>query len=205
MPRCAPAPPICPIAAGAASFASPFDYPANSRIIVVTDVARDDMASSPPPIASCSSPPAAAASACSPRSARLRAVHRRIAAPLARAGLPLYAQHVDPIDTGTLVDMFRAERDACLLGTDAVRDGVDVPGHSLRLVVLERVPWPRPTILHAPGASSFGGRPTTTSGVRLQAAPGLRPADPARRRPRRASSCSIRASRRASARPFRRA
>jgi nitrous oxide reductase len=33
---------------------------------------------------------------------------------LAEAGLPLYAQHVDPMDTGTLVDMFRAERDACL-------------------------------------------------------------------------------------------
>ena len=32
--------------------------------------------------------------------------------PLAQNGLPLYAQHVDPIDTGTLVDMFRAERDA---------------------------------------------------------------------------------------------
>ena len=36
-----------------------------------------------------------------------------------------------------------------LLGTDALRDGVDVPGESLRLVVMERVPWPRPTVLHA--------------------------------------------------------
>jgi ATP-dependent DNA helicase DinG len=26
---------------------------------------------------------------------------------------------------------------------------VDVPGESLRLVVMERVPWPRPTVLHA--------------------------------------------------------
>ena len=33
--------------------------------------------------------------------------------------------------------------------TDALRDGVDVPGESLRLVVMERVPWPRPTVLHA--------------------------------------------------------
>ena len=48
----------------------------------------------------------------------------------------------------TLVDIFRAEEDSCLLGTDAVRDGVDVPGRSLRLIVFDRVPWPRPDILH---------------------------------------------------------
>jgi ATP-dependent DNA helicase DinG len=52
------------------------------------------------------------------------------------------------MDTATLVDIFRAEEDACLLGTDAVRDGVDVPGRSLRLIVFDRVPWPRPDILH---------------------------------------------------------
>jgi ATP-dependent DNA helicase DinG len=88
---------------------------------------------------------------------RLRAVHARIADHLARAGLPLYAQHVDPIDTGTLVDIFRDEPRASLLGTDALRDGVDVPGHSLRLVVMEGVPWPRPTVLHAARRAAGGG------------------------------------------------
>jgi len=29
-----------------------------------------------------------------------------------------------------------------------MRDGVDVPGRALRLVVFERVPWPRPDVLH---------------------------------------------------------
>ena len=79
---------------------------------------------------------------------RMRAVYGRIADRLARAGLPLYAQHVDPIDTGTLTDIFRDDPRASLLGTDALRDGVDVPGRSLRCVVMESVPWPRPTILH---------------------------------------------------------
>jgi ATP-dependent DNA helicase DinG len=78
----------------------------------------------------------------------LKAVHARIAGPLDQAGLKLYAQHVDPYDMGLLVDMFRAEEDSCLLGTDAARDGVDVPGRSLRLIVFDRVPWPRPDILH---------------------------------------------------------
>ena len=62
------------------------------------------------------------------------------------------------MDTGTLIDIFRAEEDTCLLGTDAVRDGVDVPGRSLRLIAFDRVPWPRPTILHRARKAVFGGR-----------------------------------------------
>ncbi|HEY6869977.1 MAG TPA: helicase C-terminal domain-containing protein, partial [Novosphingobium sp.] len=88
---------------------------------------------------------------------RLRAVYSRIADRLARGGLPLYAQHVDPIDTGTLVDIFRDDPRASLLGTDALRDGVDVPGHSLRLVVMEQVPWPKPSILHRARRAAGGG------------------------------------------------
>ena len=39
-----------------------------------------------------------------------------------------------------------------------MRDGVDVPGESLRLLVYDRVPWPRPTILHKARRDAFGGR-----------------------------------------------
>src|SRR5690606_5898242 len=67
------------------------------------------------------------------------------------------AQHVDPMDTGTLVDIFRDDPRASLLGTDALRDGVDVPGHSLRLVVMEGVPWSKPTVLHAARKLAEGG------------------------------------------------
>jgi ATP-dependent DNA helicase DinG len=88
---------------------------------------------------------------------RLRAVHARIADRLARDGLPLYAQHVDPIDTGTLVDIFRDDPHASLLGTDALRDGVDVPGDSLRQVIMEGVPWPKPSVLHAARKAAGGG------------------------------------------------
>ena len=83
-------------------------------------------------------------------------MHGRIADRLARSGLPLYAQHVDPIDTGTLVDIFRDDPHASLIGTDALRDGVDVPGRSLRCVVLEAVPWPRPDILHKARRAAAG-------------------------------------------------
>jgi ATP-dependent DNA helicase DinG len=75
---------------------------------------------------------------------------------LEERGLHLYAQHVDAMDNGTLVDIFKDDVNACLLGTDAVRDGVDVPGDSLRLIVFDRVPWPRPTILHRARREAFG-------------------------------------------------
>jgi len=35
---------------------------------------------------------------------------------------------------------------------------VDVPGNSLRLLAFERVPWPRPDILHRARRDAFGGR-----------------------------------------------
>ena len=55
------------------------------------------------------------------------------------------------------MDIFRDDPRASLLGTDALRDGIDVPGHSLRLVVMEQVPWPRPTVLHAARRTVGGG------------------------------------------------
>lgn len=138
--------------------ASPFDYAANSRAYVVTDVGRDD----PRQVAAAMRELFLAAGGGGvglfTAIRRLRAVHERIAAPLADKGLALYAQHVDPLEVGALVDIFRAEQDSCLLGTDAVRDGVDVPGRSLRLLVFDRVPWPRPDILHKARRVRFGGK-----------------------------------------------
>ena len=137
--------------------ASPFDYARQSEVLIVTDIARGDL----PALAGAYSRliEASGGGALGLFSAirRLRIVHARIADRLARAGLPLYTQHVDPLDTGTLVDIFRADPHASLLGTDALRDGVDVPGESLRLVIMEGVPWPRPTILHAARRAAQGG------------------------------------------------
>jgi ATP-dependent DNA helicase DinG len=128
---------------------SPFDYPSCSEVLIVTDVKQGDSAALAGAYARLIEAAGGGALGLFTAIQRLKMVHARIADRLARAGLPLLAQHVDPIDAGTLVDIFRDDPRASLLGTDALRDGVDVPGHSLRLVVMERVPWPRPTVLHA--------------------------------------------------------
>ena len=140
-----------------AALPSPFDYGDQTRVLVVTDVRRG----APDRVASAYRALFTAAGGGAlglfTAIARLRGVHERIAGALDEAGIALWAQHVDPLDTTTLVDIFRSETDACLLGTDAMRDGIDVPGRSLRLIVFDRVPWPRPDILHKARRRVFGG------------------------------------------------
>ena len=147
---------------------SPFDYPRQTRVLVVNDLARDDMDLVASGYRELFLAAGGGALGLFTAIARLRAVHRRIGAPLEAAGLSLYAQHVDPMDTATLVDIFRAEEESCLLGTDAVRDGVDVPGRALRLIVFDRVPWPRPDIRHRARRALFGGRAYDDALTRLR-------------------------------------
>lgn len=139
-----------------ASFGSPFRYADQVRIFVVSDIERRDPAQLASAYRELFLASGGGALGLFTSVRMLRAVEEQIAAPLADAGLTLYAQHVDRLDAGTLVDLFRAEENACVLGTDALRDGVDVPGRSLRLVVFDKVPWPRPTILHKARRERFG-------------------------------------------------
>jgi ATP-dependent DNA helicase DinG len=146
-----------PASPAAARIASPFDYAAQTRIFVVTDIPRDDIGQVAAAYATLFVAARGGALGLFTAITRLRAVHQRIAPALEARGLSLLSQHVDAMSTATLVDIFRAEEDSCLLGTDAVRDGVDIPGRSLRLLVFDRVPWPRPDILHRARKPVFGG------------------------------------------------
>lgn len=137
---------------------SPFDYENNAKAFVVTDVNKEDPRQVSAAMRELFLAAGGGGLGLFTAIRRLKAVHERIAAPLADQGLALYAQHVDPLEVGALVDIFRAEEDACLLGTDAIRDGVDVPGRSLRLLVFDRVPWPRPDVLHKARRLRFGGK-----------------------------------------------
>jgi ATP-dependent DNA helicase DinG len=128
--------------------ASPFDYAAQTRTFIVNDVASGDIGALAAAYRALFMASGGGGLGLFTAIRRLQAVHARIAPELEAAGIPLYAQHVDAMDNATLVDIFRTEEESCLLGTDAMRDGVDVPGRALRLVVFEKVPWARPDILH---------------------------------------------------------
>ena len=56
--------------------------------------------------------------------------------------LPVYAQGDDQLPT--LVRAFAGDEAACLVGTLSLWQGVDVPGRTCRLVVIDRIPFPRP-------------------------------------------------------------
>lgn len=136
---------------------SPFDYVAQSRLLVVNDLPRGDI----PRLAEAYRELFFAAGGGGlglfTAIERLKQVHRLIHHPISAAGHQLYSQHVDGLDPQTLIDMFRADGNAFLLGTDAVRDGVDIPGDALRLLVFDKIPWPRSSLLMSARKAALGG------------------------------------------------
>lgn len=59
-----------------------------------------------------------------------------------RLRLPILCQGEDT--TSQLVARFAEDEPTCLFGTLSLWQGVDVPGSSLQLVVMDRIPFPRP-------------------------------------------------------------
>jgi ATP-dependent DNA helicase DinG len=59
-----------------------------------------------------------------------------------RLDLPVLCQGEDR--TAALVQQFAADPATCLFGTLSLWQGVDVPGESCQLVVIDRIPFPRP-------------------------------------------------------------
>ncbi|QRY63639.1 ATP-dependent DNA helicase [Gordonia sp. PDNC005] len=59
-----------------------------------------------------------------------------------RVDFPILCQGDDA--TSTLIKKFADDEQTCLFGTLSLWQGVDVPGSSLRLVMIDRIPFPRP-------------------------------------------------------------
>src|SRR5690606_4845255 len=86
---------------------SPFDYASRAEVLIAADVAQVALAALPRGCARIIEASGGGVLGLFTAIRRVRGVHGRIADRLARGGLPLFAQHVVPIDTGTLVDVFR--------------------------------------------------------------------------------------------------
>lgn len=59
-----------------------------------------------------------------------------------RTDLTVYLQGEETL--AQLIQRFRDERDSCLVGTISLWQGVDVVGDACRLVVIDKIPFPRP-------------------------------------------------------------
>ena len=71
-----------------------------------------------------------------------RAAEEAAGVPRGATDLTVYAQGEDQLPA--LVEAFAADEDACLVGTLSLWQGVDVPGRTCRLVIIDRIPFPRP-------------------------------------------------------------
>ena len=72
----------------------------------------------------------------------MRAAKQAAEALRSRLEVPILCQGDDA--TGLLVQQFADDEPTCLFGTLSLWQGVDVPGRSLSLVVIDRIPFPRP-------------------------------------------------------------
>ncbi|MGB0398255.1 MAG: helicase C-terminal domain-containing protein, partial [Candidatus Puniceispirillaceae bacterium] len=126
---------------------SPFEYARQARIFVVNDIARERPRTIAAAMAELMKASKGGALGLFTSIQRLKNTYPELETRLQAAGIPLHAQHLDKMSLQTLLQLFREDKTSCLIGTDAVRDGVDVPGDALQMIIYDRVPWPRPDML----------------------------------------------------------
>ncbi|WBB82509.1 ATP-dependent DNA helicase [Micromonospora sp. WMMD882] len=92
----------------------------------------------------------------------------------ARTDLPILLQGEESLPL--LVRRFKQERSSCLFGVMSLWQGVDVPGDSCQLVVIDRLPFPRPdeplaaaraAAVDAGGGSGFAAVSVPIAAIRL--------------------------------------
>lgn len=71
-----------------------------------------------------------------------RALEAAAAALRPKVSVPVLAQGDLPV--GRLIEQFRADPATCLFATTGLFQGIDVPGETLSLVTIDRLPFPRP-------------------------------------------------------------
>jgi ATP-dependent DNA helicase DinG len=103
-----------------------------------------------------------------------RAAERAAEVLRARTSLEVLLQGEDQLSL--LVKRFRSEPTSCLLGVMSLWQGVDVPGDACQLVVIDRLPFPRPdeplaaaraAAVDAAGGSGFAAVSVPIAAVRL--------------------------------------
>ncbi len=111
---------------------------------------------------------------------------------LTQSDLPYPLLRQGEMPNARLVQTFKAEKNAILLGTQSFWEGVDVPGADLRLVIIDRIPFAVPDSplnkARVDGITASGGdwfNDYALAAGAAQAQTGLRAAHPHQRRPGR--------------------
>jgi ATP-dependent DNA helicase DinG len=98
------------------------------------------------------------------------------AAVAGRVGVPVITQRDLP--KGALIQAFSSDESTCLFATAGFFQGVDIPGRTLSLVIIDRIPFPRPDdpLLSARrellGPSAFGAIDLPRASILLAQAAG---------------------------------
>lgn len=121
---------------------SPFDYPRQGMLYVAKHLPKPSRNVSPEALAELGDLIRAAGGG-----TLALFSSRRAAEEAAEALRPVLEQEIlcqGESGMASLVKRFGEERDTCLFGTMTLWQGVDVPGPACRLVVIDRIPFPRP-------------------------------------------------------------
>jgi len=154
---------------------SPFDYPKQGILYVAAHLPRPAASGLPDPAAD---ELVSLVSALGGRTLGLfssrKAAERAAEVLRARTGLTVLLQGDEALPL--LVRRFREDHASCLMGVMSLWQGVDVPGESCQLVVIDRLPFPRPdeplaaaraAAVDATGGSGFAAVSVPIAAVRL--------------------------------------
>ncbi|MCC9193918.1 ATP-dependent DNA helicase [Arthrobacter sp. zg-Y916] len=121
---------------------SPFDYPRQGVLYVAKDLPKPDRGTSAAQLEELEALLKASGGGALGLFSSRRAAEEAAAALRPKVGFPILCQGESSMSG--LVKQFAEEDATCLFGTMSLWQGVDVPGGSCRLVVIDRIPFPRP-------------------------------------------------------------
>lgn len=132
---------------------SSFNYKENSKIFIINNVNQGNLAIS---IESLFKASGGGGLALFTALTRLRQVYKGIYSGLLDLDINLLSASMNNQKIENLIDIFKDDENSCLLGSDSARDGIDIPGKALRLVVFERTPWPKSDLLYKSRVQHLG-------------------------------------------------
>ncbi|WP_026531971.1 ATP-dependent DNA helicase [Arthrobacter sp. H41] len=121
---------------------SPFDYPRQGVLYVAKDLPKPERGTSGAQLAELEALLTASRGGALGLFSSKRAAEEAAEALRPKVGFEILCQGESSLSS--LVRQFSEEPDTCLFGTLSLWQGVDVPGNACRLVVIDRIPFPRP-------------------------------------------------------------